>query len=116
VQPDALEAWRQGIWLDHRPTRPAEVTVIARGRNQTQLEVVLQEGRNRQIRRVAQALGYRVLDLHRTAVGSVELGNLNVGSYRALSSAEIEALLAESSVQSPPLTKLPPPSVSHSPS
>ncbi|MGB3202902.1 MAG: pseudouridine synthase [Nodosilinea sp.] len=114
VRPEALETWRQGIWLDHRPTRPAQVNVIAQGQNQTLLEVVLQEGRNRQIRRVAQALGYRVLDLHRTAVGSVSLGNLRVGTYRALSSAEIKALLAESSAQSAPPANLPPPSVSHS--
>ena len=103
VAPAALTAWRQGIELDHRPTRPAQVQVIAQAANYTHLEVVLQEGRNRQIRRVAQALGYRVLDLHRTAVGSVKLGNLSVGACRALSSAEIEALLAESSVQSVPL-------------
>lgn len=114
VLPSALDAWRKGIELDNRPTRPAKVTVMAQGQTQTQLEVVLQEGRNRQIRRVAQALGYRVLDLHRTAVGSVRLGNLAEGSYRALSSAEIEALLAESSMQSAPFAKLPPPSVSHS--
>ncbi|WP_017298309.1 pseudouridine synthase [Nodosilinea nodulosa] len=102
VAPSALDAWRQGICLDNRPTRPAQVQVITRSSNQTQVEVVLQEGRNRQIRRVAQALGYRVLDLHRTAIGSVRLGNLGAGAYRALSSAEIEALLAEPSVQSAP--------------
>jgi pseudouridine synthase len=114
VSPSTLETWRQGIWLDQRPTRPARVTVIATGPSDTQLEVVLQEGRNRQIRRVAQALGHRVLDLHRVAVGSVSLGNLNVGSYRALSSTEIEALLAESSVASAASTCLPQPSASHS--
>ncbi|PSR17167.1 pseudouridine synthase [filamentous cyanobacterium CCP3] len=116
VRPEAIETWRKGIDLDNRPTRPAKVTVVAQSRTQTQLEVVLQEGRNRQIRRVAQALGYRMLDLHRTAVGSVRLGNLAEGSYRALSSAEIEALLAESSAQSASFAKLSPPSVSHSPS
>lgn len=97
-----LDAWRKGIWLDRQLTRPAQVQVLADSPNHTQLEVILQEGRNRQIRRVAEALGHRVIDLHRTAVGSVVLGRLNVGSYRALSSAEIEALLAESSVQSTP--------------
>ncbi|MFQ4134791.1 pseudouridine synthase [Nodosilinea sp. PGN35] len=100
--PEAIAAWRQGIYLDGQLTRPAQVRMISSGLNQTQLEVILQEGRNRQIRRMAQALGHRVLDLHRTAVGSVLLGNLGVGAYRALSSAEIEALLAESSVQSAP--------------
>ncbi|WOD37957.1 pseudouridine synthase [Nodosilinea sp. E11] len=111
-----LKAWRQGIWLDHSPTRPARVEVISAGSTDTHLEVILQEGRNRQIRRVAQALGHRVLDLHRVAVGSVHLGNLDVGAYRALSSAEIEALLAESWVQSDSAACLPQSSVSHSPS
>lgn len=102
LSPAALDAWRQGIWLDGQLTRPAQVRVMALNPNHTQLEVILQEGRNRQIRRVAKALGHRVIDLHRTAVGSVTLSNLGVGAYRALSSAEIEALLAESSVQSTP--------------
>lgn len=102
LSPSALDAWRQGIWLDRQLTRSAQVRVLATDPNHTQLEVILQEGRNRQIRRVAKALGHRVVDLHRTAVGSVALGNLGVGAYRALSSAEIEALLAESSVQSTP--------------
>ncbi len=100
--PAAIAAWQQGIWLDGQLTRPAQVRVISSGSSHTHLEVILQEGRNRQIRRMAQALGHRVLDLHRTAVGSVLLGKLGVGAYRALSSAEIEALLAESSVQSAP--------------
>lgn len=116
VAASALAAWRQGILLDSRPTRPALVQVIAQSPNQTELEVVLQEGRNRQIRRVAQALGCRVLDLHRTAVGSVRLGTLGVGACRALSSAEIEALLAESWIRSASLAKSPPSSASHSPS
>ncbi|TVQ09973.1 MAG: rRNA pseudouridine synthase [Leptolyngbya sp. DLM2.Bin27] len=114
VSPATLETWRQGIWLDQRPTRPARVTVIAASPSHTQLEVVLQEGRNRQIRRVAQALGHRVLDLHRVAVGSISLGDLSVGAYRALSATEIEALLAESSVASTASAGLSQPSASHS--
>lgn len=114
VSPATLATWRQGIQLDNRPTRPAQVQVIATSPHDTQLEVILQEGRNRQIRRVAQVLGHRVLDLHRVAVGSVSIDNLGVGSYRALSSTEIESLLAESSVQADPSAGLPQPSASHS--
>lgn len=113
VSPATLATWRQGIELDHRPTRPARVRVIAADNHRTQLEIILQEGRNRQIRRVAEALGHRVLDLHRVAVGSVSLGRLDVGAYRALSSAEIEALLAESSVSPASPGRLPQPSASH---
>ncbi len=112
VLPATLAEWRQGVCLDGRLTRPAQVQVIASGPANTQLEVVLQEGRNRQIRRVAQVLGHRVLDLHRVAVGSIALGNLGVGAYRALSSAEIEALLVDSSAQPASTANLSPSSAS----
>jgi pseudouridine synthase len=106
IAPEALAEWRQGVELDGRPTRPAQVRVLFQDRHRTQLEVVLREGRNRQIRRVANLLGYRVLSLCRIAVGSVRLGNLKIGAYRALSSAEIEALLAESVDQPAPSAQL----------
>ena len=52
--------------LDGIPTQPAEVSLLKQGANQTLLKVILREGRNRQIRRVADALGHPVLDLQRT--------------------------------------------------
>ncbi|MEO1067744.1 MAG: pseudouridine synthase [Cyanobacteria bacterium J06638_6] len=113
---DALAAWRQGILLDHQPTRPAQVRVLTTSPTDTHIEVILQEGRNRQIRRVAQILGYRVLDLHRVAVGSVDLGDLRAGTYRALSPDEIKALLEQSSVSSVPSVGLSRSSASHTPS
>jgi pseudouridine synthase len=112
----ALAAWRQGIPLDHQPTRPAQVRVLTSSPIDTQIEVILQEGRNRQIRRVAQILGHRVLDLHRVAVGSVCLDDLRVGAYRALSPDEIKALLDQSSVSSAPSAGLSRSSASHAPS
>jgi pseudouridine synthase len=106
VSLEVIDQWRRGVELDGQPTRPALVQVLACSPNTTDLEIVLYEGRNRQIRRVAKLLGHRVLALCRVAVGSVALGNLNVGAYRALSSAEIEALLAESTDQPAPTAKL----------
>jgi pseudouridine synthase len=92
-----LQAWRQGLELEGRLTRPAKVEVLPSSNgDRTQLEVMLWEGRNRQIRRVAQALGHRVLSLHRIAIGPIQLGQLSSGEYRSLSSTEVKALLAES--------------------
>ena len=116
VAPETLDQWRQGILLDGVATRSARVEVLSRSPTETQLEVVLWEGRNRQIRRMAQALGHRVLALCRVAVGSTSLGTLNPGAYRALSSAEIEALLAESLDQPATSAKLSQPSASILPS
>lgn len=89
----ALRQWREGVLLDGRLTLPAEVTVVDRQqREQTLLEVVLWEGRNRQIRRVAEQLGYPVLQLHRVAIGSIQLGQLPEGQFRPLQTQEVQFL------------------------
>lgn len=89
-----LQAWRQGVILSGRKTMPAQVRVLDRTRDQTMLEVIISEGRNRQIRRTASQLGYPVVHLHRTAIGSIQLQPpsepiLPVGCYRPLTNSEI---------------------------
>ncbi|HAN73333.1 MAG TPA: pseudouridine synthase [Planktothrix sp. UBA8407] len=97
--PDSiLQAWRQGVLLAGRKTLPAQVRSIQRNSgDQTLLEVILYEGRNRQIRRVAEQFGYPVIKLHRTTIGSIQLqppgqSVLPEGQYRSLSASEIEFL------------------------
>lgn len=92
-----LKQWRQGIVLDDRKTLPAQVRVISQDANQTSLEIVLREGRNRQIRRMTAQLGYPVIYLHRTAIGSIQLqpptaAALPMGCYRFLKQLEIRFL------------------------
>lgn len=89
-----LKQWRQGIVLDGKSTRKAQVRVIKRQDAQTCLEVILKEGRNRQIRKVAEQLGYPVVNLHRTAIGAIQLqplteAELLKGCYRYLKDFEI---------------------------
>jgi len=90
-----LEQWRRGVLLDDRPTLPADVSVMQRHPDhKTLLQIVLREGRNRQIRRVGEQLGHPVLSLHRTAIGDVQLqpkgcAKLPSGHYRKLSNFEI---------------------------
>lgn len=94
----ALERWRQGILLSGKKTLPAKVRRLGKRRSsQTVLEVILCEGRNRQIRRVAESLGYPVVGLHRTAIGPVHLdptGKLELprGHYRPLETSEVRFL------------------------
>jgi 23S rRNA pseudouridine2605 synthase len=91
-----LQQWREGIMLAGRLTAPATVKVLNASLNdQTKLEVILKEGRNRQIRRVASQLGYPVLRLHRVAIGPIQLKDLPSGKYRPLNQAEINALKAQ---------------------
>jgi pseudouridine synthase len=92
-----LQIWRQGVVLEGRKTRPAKVNLIERFANQSLLEIVLQEGRNRQIRRIAQQLGYPVIRLHRIAIGPIQLQTpkeplLDEGNYRSLKNDEIRFL------------------------
>ncbi len=88
-----LQQWREGVMLMGKKTLPAQVTVIQRSYQHTRLQVILSEGRNRQIRRIVQQLGFSVLQLHRTAIGSVQLHppnhpSLPSGKFRFLSDAE----------------------------
>lgn len=93
-----LQQWREGVILSGKKTLPAVVRVIGRSQHShTLLEVALSEGRNRQIRRVAELLGYPVVELHRTAIGPIQLQlpgerELPSGCYRSLKDAEISSL------------------------
>ncbi|MDY7016233.1 MAG: pseudouridine synthase, partial [Cyanobacteriota bacterium] len=90
----ALQAWRQGIVLFGQKTLPAQVEVLTARRDRTLLQVILREGRNRQIRLVAKELGTNVLRLHRSAIGSLQLQPphqpmLPRGAFRYLTNSEI---------------------------
>lgn len=86
--PATLERWRAGVPLDGLPSQPVELHRLRHHRGATLLELVLREGRNRQIRRTAEILGHPVLDLRRTAVGPVGLGDLPEGSWREVEPGE----------------------------
>ena len=89
----ALQQWRECVLLDERLTYPADVWVLKQlPPGQTLLRVTLREGRNRQIRRVAESLGYPVTALHRIQIGSLLLGSLPRGQYRLLADAEVAQL------------------------
>ena len=87
-----LEALRRGVELDDGPTRPARVERVGVEGGIMRLEISISEGRNRQVRRMLEAIGGRVVELHRTAIGAVELGQLPSGGWRRLAPWEIRAL------------------------
>lgn len=86
--PTTLQRWCNGVELDGISTQPAEISLLKQGANVSLLKVILREGRNRQIRRVAEALGHPVLDLQRTAISSIDLGSLPEGHWRELTRSE----------------------------
>jgi len=94
--PEVLEHWRRGVSLDGVASQPVQLHVLDERPGATRLEVVLREGRNRQIRRTAGLLGHPVLDLERIAIGPLALGTLPEGNWRRLEPQEWQALLAPS--------------------
>jgi len=89
---EQLKTWRRGVVLDGEWTSSAKVKLIRKGASGTWLNVIMQEGKKRQIRRTAQAIGLHVKKLVRTRIGPLRLGNLKVGEWRVLNHAEVEAL------------------------
>jgi 16S rRNA pseudouridine516 synthase len=94
--PDVLAQWRRGVPLDGVASRPVQLRLLEERADATRLELVLREGRNRQIRRTAERLGHPVLDLERIAIGPLELDELPEGHWRRLEPQEWQALLAPS--------------------
>jgi pseudouridine synthase len=82
----------RGVELDDGLTERARVKLLARERGRTRLELAISEGRNRQVRRMLEAVGSRVLELQRVAIGSIELGKLASGAHRRLDRREVQAL------------------------
>jgi 23S rRNA pseudouridine2605 synthase len=97
--PDAktLNTWRKGVMLDDGQTAPAKVRVLEQRANDTRLEIVMREGRKRQIRRVASLLGHPVKQLIRTRIEFLEIGHLRPGQWRTLSPKEVRLLKEQSS-------------------
>ena len=93
---EVLQRWRRGVPLDGVASRPVQLSLLEQHPDATRLELVLREGRNRQIRRTAELLGHPVLDLERIAIGPLELGALPEGHWRRLEPQEWQALLAPS--------------------
>jgi 23S rRNA pseudouridine2605 synthase len=91
---EALEKWRAGMYLDGRKTIPAQITVVRQDVNFTQLEIIMREGRKRQIRRLANMLGFPVTQLVREKIGPLSLGSLKLGDWRHLTDKEVTALKA----------------------
>ena len=92
IPPEAILQWQQGVMLDDKRTAPARIENIRRQGGTTRLQIVMREGRKRQIRRVAAQLGYPVQRLVRQQIGPLQLGDLAAGTWRHLTPDEVKRL------------------------
>jgi pseudouridine synthase len=90
---EQLERLRQGVELKDGPTQPAEVVRVSI----STIELTIREGRNRQVRRMLEAIGSKVEKLTRVSIGPLRLADLERGKYRTLSPDEVKQLLASAS-------------------
>ena len=93
INPDALEKLREGAWVKEGKIVPDRVRLLKAGINSSILEIVLTEGKNREIRRLCAKVGHAVVRLIRVRIGELEIGDLNPGQYRLLSKQEIQESL-----------------------
>lgn len=91
---DKLAKLREGVQLEDGPAKPRRIRVLDDHQDNTLVEIVMTEGRNREVRRMFEAVDSRVLRLARTAYGGVQLGDLKQGNWRHLTHHEVAALHA----------------------
>lgn len=98
ITEDQITALTTGIEIDGRMTVPSEVRVLEKKEGRVVLEIIIYEGRNRQIRKMCEALGLEVARLKRTQIGSVKLGMLKQGDWRNLTDEEVHKLTVAASL------------------
>lgn len=93
ITEENIERLKKGVMVDGRKTLPAKVFLSEIFKDKCMVEITITEGRNRQIRKMFEAVGHHVIDLKRISVGKLMLGNLKPGRIRKLNPDEINALL-----------------------
>jgi len=88
-----IEQLQRGVILNDGPTQPAIVKRVRDSAKYSFIEMTIREGRNRQVRRMIEAIGSKVLKLVRTEIGGLSIGDLPIGKYRELTPAEIKMLM-----------------------
>ena len=92
VSDDEIRMLRKGVMIDGKLTSPAEVRLIRHDTFSTDLLITIHEGRNRQVRKMIEAVGHQVVRLKRVRFGPVQLGDLPSGMWRKLTAEEIAKL------------------------
>lgn len=95
VNDEELEQLRNGVDIGDFVTNKANVRIlkIDEEKNLTRLQITIHEGKNRQVRRMCEAIGKKVLSLHRSKIGDITVKDLRLGTWRILKKSEVEKLL-----------------------
>ncbi|NLC04350.1 MAG: rRNA pseudouridine synthase [Tissierellia bacterium] len=87
-----LEQFRRGLMIDGKPTAEAFIKIAKRYDDEAILEIAIHEGRNRQVKKMCEMINHPVKKLKRIAIGNIEIGGLEIGSWRHLDEEELKYL------------------------
>ena len=95
VTEDEVQRLRDGVKIDDYVTKPAKVKIlkIDEEKNNSRLEITIHEGKNRQVRKMCEAVGRKVIALHRSKIGNLGVKDLKIGTWRYLTPKEVEHIL-----------------------
>ena len=95
VQNSEVEQLRQGVKIEDYTTKPAKVKILKTDieKDISRLEITIHEGKNRQVRKMCEAVGRKVLALHRSKIGNIGVKDIELGKWRYLSAKEVEQLI-----------------------
>lgn len=95
VQNSEVEQLRQGVQIEDYTTKPAKVKILKTDieKDISRLEITIHEGKNRQVRKMCEAVGRKVLALHRSKIGNIGVKDLELGKWRYLTSKEVERII-----------------------
>ena len=95
IENDAVEKLRNGVEIEDYKTRPAKVKILKTDeeKNISRLEITIHEGKNRQVRKMCEAVGSKVLALHRSKIGDIGVKDLKLGTWRYLKDFEVKEIL-----------------------
>ena len=98
IQKKEVEELRKGVDIGGYITKPAKVKIIKidEEKNISRIEIVIHEGKNREVRKMCEKIGHKVRALHRSKIGKIDVKDLKIGSWRYLSKNEIESLCKNS--------------------
>ena len=90
---EEINSFESGLNIENYTTSPAKLRIVSKKESTCDVEVTIHEGRNRQVRKMCEAIGHPVLSLKRISLGSLKLGGLSEGNWRELSRDEVETLI-----------------------
>ena len=95
IETDAVEKLRNGVEIEDYKTRPAKVKILKTDeeKNISRLEITIHEGKNRQVRKMCEAVGSKVVALHRSKIGDIGVKDLKLGTWRYLKDFEVKKIL-----------------------